>query len=383
MRLIHTFTNPDQAQAFSNLLTENSIQHTVEPMQNNDWGNENYGVTTYNLWVTDEDQAVAAVRLLEIFKSDPKETKFTGNTVFNIPVTPLTQEKEIPKRPVERPFKSPITNYILLLCTLLFIASNFTSTKSNPLNSSSSYFPSALTSPVNKALMYDYPETYQLIDQLVSLYGPEDLQTPNKLSPEGQFLYQKAMNTPFWQGYYKSVIRYFHPESGPEQPPVPMFEKIRQGEIWRLFTPALLHYDIFHIFFNMIWLLILGKQMERQLGSFRYIFFILIAAIISNTAQYLVSGANFLGFSGVVCAMIVYIWVRLYKAPWEGYQLQKSSILFVSIFVLAIFGIELLSFFLEASGLPAFSIGIANSAHMVGAFVGYLFGRFKNILLPQ
>ena len=44
---------------------------------------------------------------------------------------------------------------------------------------------------------------------------------------------------------------------------IPLFEKIRQGELWRLFTPCILHRDFLHILFNMIWVWILVKQIEE------------------------------------------------------------------------------------------------------------------------
>ena len=90
------------------------------------------------------------------------------------------------------------------------------------------------------------------------------------------------------------------------------------------------------------------------------------------------SGSNFIGFSGVVCAMIAFVWIKQKHFPWDGYQLQQSSILFVMIFILGILVMQVLSFVLEASNQDSLHVNIANTAHISGAIVGYLLGRFKN-----
>ena len=86
----------------------------------------------------------------------------------------------------------------------------------------------------------------------------------------------------------------------------------------------------------MIWLAVLGRQMELRLGGFRYLLFILITGIISNIVQYMMSGPNFLGYSGILCAMLSFIWVRQKKAAWEGYVLQDSTMGFMLLFLITI-----------------------------------------------
>ena len=150
----------------------------------------------------------------------------------------------------------------------------------------------------------------------------------------------------------------------------PLFGKICQGEIHRLVTPVFLHRGLMHLLFNMAWLLILGKQIEERIGKWRMTLFILIVAIFSNVAQYLMSGPFFLGFSGVVVGMAGFIWMRQRRAPWEGYPLPRSTTLFIAIFALAMFALELVSFGLELLSAPAFSANIANTAHIVGGGTG-------------
>ncbi len=225
--------------------------------------------------------------------------------------------------------------------------------------------------------MYDYPKAYELIDRIVKAYGIESLQNLDALPQAGQYLLQQFNQTPYWQGFYDKFVEHFkHPEQAWNFD-APMFEKIREGQWWRLFTPCLLHSDLFHLFFNMIWLVVLGRQMEQKIGSLRYTLFIVITAVFSNTAQYLMSGSNFLGFSGVLCAMLAFIWVRQRRAGWEGYQLDKSTFTFITFFILFMFALQNLSFFLEVYSNTTMPIGIANTAHLTGAFIGFILGRMQ------
>ncbi len=381
MRLIHTFNDPQMGQQFSNFLNAQGIDHNLEVATSTDWGSDDYGTIKSNLWIIDEDRTLEAVAHLEKFKADPYSSD------FNAPPQPeplpviepeiLEKQKETPPPPPRRDSQSPITTYILFICGILFILSQLTRPPREPIPVGIPPTP-VYTSSVNKELMFDYPETYVLVDKVIELYGADSLENPNQLPSEGQFLLQKALKTPFWNGIYDDIVTYVREPNAPLNiNGTPLFEKIKQGEVWRIFTPALLHFDIFHIFFNMIWLLILGRQMETRMGPLCYIMFILIAAVFSNTAQYLMSGSNFIGFSGVICAMIAYIWVRQQRAAWEGYQLHRSSLIFVSVFVLAIFGLQVISFLLEVTGNSPLFGGIANTAHLTGALIGYIMGRYN------
>jgi rhomboid protease GlpG len=269
-----------------------------------------------------------------------------------------------------------ITRLLLVTCTFLFFLSQ--------LGISSLQIPERyagmilFTSPVEKILLYDYPKLYRLLDRFLHLYGFEELENPTDLSPEGKSLLEQINHTPVWPGFYQLLLQ----KRGWEAVTTglskyPSFEKIREGQIWRLFSPCLLHGDLFHLFFNMLWLIVLGKQIEQRLTPLRYAFFILIVAIISNTAQYLVSGPNFIGFSGVLCGMLAFIWVRQKIAPWEGYQIDRLTLIFMLIFIISMAAIQLLSFFLEKSFEWSFSPNIANMAHLIGGLVGYILGKLN------
>ena len=47
------------------------------------------------------------------------------------------------------------------------------------------------------------------------------------------------------------------------------FHEIKNGQIWRIFTPSLLHGGILHLLFNILWLMVLGGMIERDKGALK------------------------------------------------------------------------------------------------------------------
>lgn len=384
MRLIGTFKDQKQAHDLSSYLTHCGIANQLDIETNKDWGSANYGDSTCHLWIIEEDQLENALVKKEEFFKDPQAAKETASAnrkgwlqeplkdkIKEVPLK-IIREKKL-KQAAEMSL-GPITTGILIICTALLLISTFTmpTFTSLPENLPRNFF---LTPKINKVLMYDYPQAYTLMDKIISAYGIDSFQNPNEMPPQELILLNTFNNTPYWKGFYENLVNYFSKSSSLWNFSAPMFEKIREGQIWRLLTPIFLHYDIFHLFFNMIWLVVLGKQMEMRMGSFPYIVFIVIAGIFSNTLQYLMGGPNFIGFSGVLCAMLTFVWIRQKKAAWEGYQLQSSTFAFVIAFIVAMFGLQLLSFFMEVYKQTSFPLAIANTAHLAGAAIGVLLGQ--------
>lgn len=380
MRLICTFDNQKQAYQLSAFLTSQGVENKLEVTKINEWDSPEYGNVTCRLWVYDEEQTDAAMKFADEFMQNPNDPRFHLSAhpfqkSSPILLKPDAIETPSRKRIVGPPAKEQplgvVTLYTLMICILLLVVDTFTSPAYHNISRTIPTTP-VFTSSINKGLLYDYPKAYELIDRLVSSYGIESLQNPETLPQPGQNLLQQFNQTPYWQGFYEQFVEHVKQPEKPVAINAPMFEKIRQGEWWRLFTPALLHSDLFHLFFNMVWLVVLGRQMEQKLGSFRYLLFIVFTAVFSNTAQYLMSGANFLGFSGVLCAMLAFIWVRQRKAGWEGYQLDKNTFRFITVFILLMFALQNLSFFLEVYSNTFMPISVANTAHLSGAFMGYI-----------
>lgn len=102
---------------------------------------------------------------------------------------------------------------------------------------------------------------------------------------------------------------------------------LMSGQVWRLFTPVLIHFGLFHILFNMWWLRDLGTFIERRQSSLLLAVMVLVMAVVSNSAQFLIRGSPaFGGMSGVVYGLFAYIWIRGRFDPASGYELDKTAI---------------------------------------------------------
>jgi len=87
---------------------------------------------------------------------------------------------------------------------------------------------------------------------------------------------------------------------------------VQSGEYWRLFSVALVHAGLTHLFFNMFSLLVLGNPVEEALGKARFLVIFFISLLTGSLASiYLdstphvsvgVSGAVF-GLFGAFIAM--------------------------------------------------------------------------------
>jgi len=369
---------------FSSFLTSEGIENQLEISSNTDWGSSNYGDVTCRIWIYNEDDVDAAMKWLETFETQPENPVFRkGLREAPKPILSLVDKKAAmgttqPRSILFQKGLGSVTFAFIIICTTLFFFTEMTSPRPD-ITSIPATLPLTplLSSSIKKELLFDYPKAFTFIDKLVKIYGISKLQNPQDLPPEGRYILNQFYKTPYWQGFYDILLRRIrHPEE-PMEIKAELFERIRQGEVWRLFSPCLLHNDILHLLFNMLWLSVLGKQIGQRLTIMGYILFALMTGIFSNTCQYLMSGANFIGFSGILCAMLTFIWMRQKIAPWEGYPLQRGTIVFMLFFIFSMFLIQLTSFYLEYDKQLSISPGIANTAHLSGAALGLLLGRFS------
>jgi len=385
MRLLKKFSDPLKAQKFSQLLYSHNIGNRVEREVNTDWGSDDYATQSATLWIVDEDQVDKAEELLENFEQNSTEETFAikqeASTSPKDTQYPHLQAKNRNPKLLLNPIKKqdaktgPITLYMIVLCSILFAFIDWQTPRMTKITEGLPLTP-VLSTPLEKELLFDYPAAYFYIDKIVALYGPNKYESVRQLPLEGQTLYKKFESTPIWEGVYNYTLDWIT-QTQDHFPVGNLMEKIREGEIWRLITPCFLHGGIFHLIFNMFALMVLGKAMEARIGKWRYLLFTILTGVFSNLAQYLMSGANFIGYSGILCAMLGFIWMRQKVAAWEGYPFQPGAFSFTLFFVLVIAFVGVLNFFLQAAQMASLPINIANTAHLSGGLLGLFLGRLS------
>ena len=135
------------------------------------------------------------------------------------------------------------------------------------------------------------------------------------------------------------------------------------GQWWRLLGPALIHFSVLHIAFNLLWWWSLGKQIEITFGLSSLLMLFVFSAVVSNVAQLLVSGPNFGGLSGVVYALVGCVWWLGWLKPSWGLSLPKPIVVFLLVW-------------LVVGYLDILPVHMANTAHAVGLICGCLFAWF-------
>jgi rhomboid protease GluP len=81
-------------------------------------------------------------------------------------------------------------------------------------------------------------------------------------------------------------------------------EWIAAGELWRLFTPMLLHGGILHIAFNMYALGVIGPELERFYGHGRFFLLYVLAGFAGNVFSLTFTDANSLGASTAIFGLL-------------------------------------------------------------------------------
>ncbi len=145
--------------------------------------------------------------------------------------------------------------------------------------------------------------------------------------------------------------------------------EVASGQAWRLFTPIFLHFSLWHLLFNLLWMQDLGTALEAKIGTWRFAAVVALVALVSNLAQYAAGGAGFGGMSGVVYGVFGYLWIRGKRDFRFGVMISPLTSGMLLVFLaLGIFGL------LGAT---------ANAAHfsglLVGGALGWLAARTREI----
>jgi len=160
--------------------------------------------------------------------------------------------------------------------------------------------------------------------------------------------------------------------------PLSYLHDVRQGEVWRLVTPILLHFSPTHLLFNMLALVYWGGALESRYGTGRFLLMVLGLALVTNLAQYFlgrglvwengqlwcVTSTQFGGMSGVIYGLFGFLWYKTRYRPQSELRLPT-----------AVMVISLAWFVLCWTG----ALGpIANVAHTAGLALGWVLGRLPD-----
>ncbi|MCC6567610.1 MAG: rhomboid family intramembrane serine protease [Anaerolineales bacterium] len=142
---------------------------------------------------------------------------------------------------------------------------------------------------------------------------------------------------------------------------------IRDGQLWRLFTPALVHGGIAHIGFNMYALLIFGVGLERAFGHGRFLLLYVLGAFAGNVMSFLFTTGVSVGAStaifGLIGAELVFL-IQNRKIFPNQFRSAIGNVIFI-IFVNLFMGLA-----------PS----IDNWGHVGGLFGGVMFASFAGPL---
>ncbi|GHE22848.1 rhomboid family intramembrane serine protease [Halomonas urumqiensis] len=141
------------------------------------------------------------------------------------------------------------------------------------------------------------------------------------------------------------------------------------GQLWRLLSPAFLHFGWMHLIFNMLWLWYFGRQVESLHGSGRMLVIVLLAGIGANLAQYATGSVLFGGMSGVDFALLGYVWLMSRRAPRSGFFVPQMLVVFMLGWMV----------FTMTDMASAVGFGnVANGAHLGGLLVGLAMGWYHS-----
>lgn len=144
---------------------------------------------------------------------------------------------------------------------------------------------------------------------------------------------------------------------------------LSQGQWWRLLSPMVLHFGLFHILFNSLWIWELGRRIEFRRSGLVLILLSLFTSLAANLLQYFMSGPSlFGGMSGVLYGYVGYIWVWQRLWPAHGFSLPGGIIAFMLVWLVLCFS-GIVDSFIDGQ--------VANGAHLGGLIGGVVFGLFE------
>jgi rhomboid protease GluP len=143
---------------------------------------------------------------------------------------------------------------------------------------------------------------------------------------------------------------------------------VKNGEVYRLFTHMFLHANIFHIFFNLYSLYIIGPRVEDFYGKWKYLLIYILSGICGGLLSIAMNGNIVsVGASGAIFGLFGSLLYFGYN--YRGYigSMIRSQILPIVIYNL------LMGFFIQGIDMWAHVGGLIG-----GIIVSYMLGTIEN-----
>ena len=145
-----------------------------------------------------------------------------------------------------------------------------------------------------------------------------------------------------------------------------------KGYVWQLLTAAFLHGGVSHILWNMLFLWVVGRELEGMYGHKDFLALYLTAAVFSTLCWAALDRASgqhdsMVGASGAVLALVV-----LYTLFYPRREVLFMFIIPVEMWLLVSVYVASQVYFMVAGG----NMLTAVEAHVAGALYGFLFKQF-------
>lgn len=141
-----------------------------------------------------------------------------------------------------------------------------------------------------------------------------------------------------------------------------LVDALGRGELWRVFTPALLHFSFMHLAFNLALVVFFARRVEWGCGSVRLLAIVAVIAAASNVAQYLATQESlFGGLSGVAYGLFAFVALRGRARPDDPLWHLPTAFVVAMLGTLAV---------MAAGVTEPFGLSVANAAHAGGLVCG-------------
>jgi membrane associated rhomboid family serine protease len=146
--------------------------------------------------------------------------------------------------------------------------------------------------------------------------------------------------------------------------------------LWQIVTYMFLHASVLHIFFNMLFLWMMGSELERYWGSKEFLKYYLVTGCGAGLANVLVqphSSVPTIGASGAIFGIIIAFALAF---PDREIMLYFFIRIKAKHFAILVGVLELLALLLMPNA------GIARFAHLGGLLVGYVYLKYDRLVHP-